>query len=116
MNGRTLGAFIAAALFLIAGYVVKTGQEADAPLLHILGVSIAIGVVVCVHKGYNPFRQLWIGPTREEMDREAMELEDTLWNGEADHRLTIKERDRLMKRERKVRKMRAEYRRLNDRN
>ncbi|UYG09591.1 hypothetical protein [Halomonas sp. M4R1S46] len=114
MNGRTLGAFFAAALFLAAGYVVKAGQGADSTLLHLLGVGIAIGVIVCVHRGYNPFRKLWIGPTHEEMRREAQELEDTLWNGESDTQLTAKERDRLMKRERKVRRMLAEYRRLND--
>ncbi|SHL15052.1 hypothetical protein [Halomonas caseinilytica] len=114
MNGRTLGAFIAAALFLAAGYVVKAGQGADSTLLHLLGVGIGVVVIICVFKQYNPFRKLWIGPTYEQMRREAQELEDTLWNGENDAHLTTKDRNRLMKREQKVRRMMAEYRKLND--
>ncbi|RXE48375.1 hypothetical protein [Chromohalobacter israelensis] len=115
MNGRTLGAFAAAALFLIAGYVVKAGQRGDSTLLHLLGIGIAIGVIICVHRGYNPFRKMWFGPTLEAMRREAQELEETLWNGESDTQLTVKERDRLMKREKKVRKMMSDYRQLNER-
>lgn len=93
---------------------MKAGQEADSTLFHLLGVAIAVGVVVCVHRGYNPFRRLWVGPTYEEMRREAQELEDALWNDGRDTDLTVKDRDRLMKREQKVRRMMAEYRKLND--
>ncbi|MCZ0926340.1 hypothetical protein L0636_00365 [Halomonas janggokensis] len=115
MNGRNLGAIVAGVLFLASGYVVKMGQEADLMSVRILGVCIAVGVIVCVHKGYNPFRKVWIGPTYEEMAREAQELEDMLWNREDRHNrnLTAKEYDRSVKRERKLRKMMTEYRELN---
>lgn len=115
MNGRNLGAVVAGVLFLASGYVVKLGQEADLMTVRILGLCLAVVVIVCVHKGYNPFQRAWVGPTYEEMAREAQELEDMLWNREDSNNtnLTAKEYDRSVKRERKLRKMMSEYRELN---
>lgn len=115
MNGRNLGALLAGGVFLVAGVVAQSGHESGSTAMFALGAVLGSAVIVAVFKGWNPLRNLWIGPTLESMQKEYRDLDAMLWessDGRGDH-LSSKEWWKLEKRREKLKRMLSEYGQLN---